>query len=63
MDHFSKHCVQSIEMRLLGISNEELASISIGTTIGHRHYTPCIVLENEPKKSLFMHNNKTTQVT
>lgn len=39
-----KNRIQAIEMGLLPISQEELASICIRTTVGHWQDTPCIVL-------------------
>lgn len=35
MNYSTKHSVQSVKMRLLCISDEELASISVRPTIGH----------------------------
>ena len=49
VNHLAKYSVQSVQMWLLCITYEELASISIGATIGHWKYPSCIVLENRGK--------------
>jgi len=47
MNYFSKHRVQTIEMGLLCIIYEKLASISIRPTICHWECTPRIMLKRK----------------
>jgi hypothetical protein len=39
--------VVSVEVRLLGVGDEELAAVGVGPAVRHRHDPPCVVLPNQ----------------
>lgn len=47
VDDLSEDGVVSVEVRLLGVGDEELASISVGPAVRHRHDPPRVVLPNQ----------------
>jgi len=49
IDDFAEYCVLGVEMRLLGIGDEELGFVRIWSGVCHSHYSTCIELQSGPQ--------------
>ena len=48
MDDLGEHGVVAVEVRLLGVGDEELAPVGVGPAVRHRHHPAGVVLERLP---------------
>lgn len=49
MDDLGEHGVVAVEVRLLGVGDEELAPVGVGPAVRHRHHPAGVVLERLPE--------------
>ena len=45
IDDFAEYCIFGVEMRLLGIGDEELGFIRVWSRVGHGHHPACVELK------------------
>jgi hypothetical protein len=60
VDDLGEDGVVAVEVRLLGVGDEELAAVGVGPVVGHRHDPPCVVLHH-PAKQKFVSSSDTEQ--
>jgi hypothetical protein len=51
VDDLGEDGVVAVEVRLLGVGDEELAAVGVGPVVGHRHDPPCVVLHHPAKQN------------
>jgi hypothetical protein len=52
VDDLGEDGVVAVEVRLLGVGDEELAAVGVGPAVGHRHDPPRVVLPTHRAQSV-----------